>query len=697
MNSNHSQPLSAAARVTSAFFALPSLQSRALSYPSPAVAAPVAMARATPLRRTLCALVGSVAFSLAAQAQTITVIYDGPASDSTCTLAQAINTANLANGFTPAIYGSSTVAGNCTGAVAGPNTIQLSGLASVTLTAADNFWYGPNALPPIASDITVVGEGQVTTISAVHVGEPTPNAASAFRFFYVSGGLNGEIMDLGAVPASGKLTLRNLVLQGGYAKGGDSGNGGGGAGMGGAIFNQGTLNLQSVSLIRNMAQGGNTTQGGAHGGGGMGQDGGTTDGGGFGGSLGANYGGGGNSNVTGSGGNGGGGFVIGSVGITAGFVGGSGGGLGALGGAGGQGSHGGGGPGGDAGGGGGGCCPGVAALVYPAGGGFGSGGTTGAAHNGQTISGMGGGGGGVGGGGGANYADLGGGGGGGFGGGGGQGGVGFGIAGGAGGFGGGAGANGGAIGGFGAGSDSDAYSGAGAGMGGAIFNHIGSVNMLNVTANGNAAQGGAGMSAANDGSGLGAVLFNLNGTATIDFSTLAGNSLAQSNNTLSAEDGSVYSLAYGNDINTGAAVSAVLVINNSIIYSTQQDVSGNGDDVVVNVVHGTSANSTSLHFLGMNLISSVFRQFGTILQGPSPSNADPKLGSLSPYFGMRVLPIDSGSPASNNAPNCLEADQSTVLTTDARSGPRPKFSKCDIGAYESDGDYIFADSAEVKL
>jgi hypothetical protein len=194
----------------------------------------------------------------------------------TCTLAQAINAANTANGVMPTAYGSSTPDGDCPGGVAGSNTIVIN-VPTVTLTTIDNYWYGPNALPPIASTILILGDGQVTTIRAVHTGDPKPATANAFRLFYVSGG-----MELHA----GALTIVDLVLQGGYAKGGDSGQGGGGAGMGGAIFNQGYLSLKYVSLIGNTAQGGATNLLlDRNGGGGMGQDGGLVNGGGFGGTL----------------------------------------------------------------------------------------------------------------------------------------------------------------------------------------------------------------------------------------------------------------------------------------------------------------------------------------------------------------------------------------------------------------------------
>jgi plastocyanin len=41
--------------------------------------------------------------------------------------------------------------------VTGPDTVQLSPGCTYTLTTVDNNWYGPNALPPISSDITIDG------------------------------------------------------------------------------------------------------------------------------------------------------------------------------------------------------------------------------------------------------------------------------------------------------------------------------------------------------------------------------------------------------------------------------------------------------------------------------------------------------------------------------------------------------------
>jgi hypothetical protein len=99
-----------------------------------------------------------------------------------CTLAQAIYAANLASNPTnPKPAGATTITqlsdstvttmgvGACTGATAGTNTIDLSAFAGQTLTysAADNHWYGSNALPPIASAITIEGHGAIPSVTAL--------------------------------------------------------------------------------------------------------------------------------------------------------------------------------------------------------------------------------------------------------------------------------------------------------------------------------------------------------------------------------------------------------------------------------------------------------------------------------------------------------------------------------------------------
>src|SRR5208283_322947 len=122
--------------------------------------------------------------------------------------------------------------------------ITLASNTVYSFSNVDNYWYGPNALPPIAADITIEGNGarlqRITT--------------NGLRFFYVGADPNNPATTNYNSPGPGKLTLRHLTLAGGLSAGGTGG--GGGAGMGGAIFNQGFLLLDSVTLRDNTAQGG---------------------------------------------------------------------------------------------------------------------------------------------------------------------------------------------------------------------------------------------------------------------------------------------------------------------------------------------------------------------------------------------------------------------------------------------------------
>jgi hypothetical protein len=617
-----------------------------------------------------------------------------------CSLAQAIAFANAANGIDSVVIGSAATPGSCfdpshPSPQPGAYVLEVA-QEQVTLTEADNTWYGPNALPPIASTITIERQDfGALRIIAAHAGDPTPATADAFRFFYVSGGFE--------IPA-GSLTLTNTVLERGYAKGGESTYGGGGAGMGGAIFNQGTLNLIDVSLIGNTAQGGSISQVGKGAGAGMGEDAGGGMGGGFGPAgfwQSAGFGGNGGYIGTSYVGAGGGGFLAGANGGTPDyFDGGAGGGSGLLGGGGGEDAYAPG-AGGDGGGGGGGgsdlpcggnggrfAAGGANSCAGGGGGGVGGGGGEGNIFSSGPYAG---GGGGFGGGGGAAGSLASGGGGGGVGGGGGAG-----YVGGSGGFGGGGGASGYLAAGGG---------GAGAGMGGAIFNHAGTVSLLNVTAIGNAARGGAGVDAAGNGSGLGAVLFNLNGNVTIDFSTLAGNYVSGNNGAAEdkgPEDATVYSLAYGNKIEDGSASHASLTLHDSIVHGTHAD-GGGGNDILVNLVDGAQTNDSSVVYKGKNFVQ-FSTNLGNVTQtGSSPTQADPLLGALSTYssspVSMPVLPLGANSPAQTaaTAGKCVEADNMTLALQDERGATRPYQDTCSLGAYQFDGDYIFAAGNDVVL
>src|SRR5690348_4802406 len=62
----------------------------------------------------------------------------------------------------------------------GPHSIALKAGCTYTLTAPDNFWYGPTGLPPIASDLTLEGNGAIIERSSAM---GTPN----LRLLFVAG------------------------------------------------------------------------------------------------------------------------------------------------------------------------------------------------------------------------------------------------------------------------------------------------------------------------------------------------------------------------------------------------------------------------------------------------------------------------------------------------------------------------------
>jgi hypothetical protein len=113
----------------------------------------------------------------------------------------------------------------------GSNTITLVAGTTFTLTAVNNTTDGATGLPVIAAqdNLTIQGNGDTITRSTV------------------SGTPDFRLLDVGRRAA---LTLESLTLQGGLAYGfGVSAEGGG-------IYNQGTLDLNGVTLQNNTAQGG---------------------------------------------------------------------------------------------------------------------------------------------------------------------------------------------------------------------------------------------------------------------------------------------------------------------------------------------------------------------------------------------------------------------------------------------------------
>jgi uncharacterized repeat protein (TIGR01451 family) len=481
------------------------------------------------------------------------------------------------------------------------DVIDLGG-NTFTLTVRHNTDFGYNGLPGILSD-----SGHSLSIENGVIERSSAGGTPSFRLLHISTG--------------GDLTLRNVTLRNGLAKGGDgAAGGGGGAGLGGAIFNQGTLVIENSTINGNTARGGNGDGPSSAGGGGGGVGGNGGDG---------------NGNANGAGGGGGGFGGNGGAGNSAADTAGGGGGTTGDGGTptagtanGGTGGTGNG-------------TSGTAATGAGGGGGGGVGNGDGNGGNGGAGS-VGGGGGGAGGGGGNGNGGNGGSGG--FGGGGGAGGSGsgsgtrgFGAAGGFGGGGGGTGlfgSGGGAgAGGFAGGAGNSTTGGGGAGLGGGVFNHGGTLTINNSTFSGNTAVGG--LSSASAGSGLGGGLFNRNGTATINHATFASNIAAQGG---------------GGIFNLGDGAAATLNLDNAIV----SDSTGIADCSASTLAGGTTPTSGNQNLIEVN----------AGCPGVTVT-ADPMLGPLQDNGGpTETHALLMGSPAIDQA-------VSGGLLTDQRGESRP--------------------------
>src|SRR3954468_11193599 len=183
-------------------------------------------------RLVVVVAVGLLAFAVsfdAADAQTLSAACSGTIGD-VASLKSAISAANVSS--------------------PGPDTISLGAGCVYTLTAVDNNWYGPNGLPAIASDITIDGNGAT-------IARSTALATPSFRLFFVGADPVSQSTLNYISPGAGTLTLHDLTLTGGLARGGSPGfgGGGGGGGFGGAVFSQGTVVMDRVLLTANTAEG----------------------------------------------------------------------------------------------------------------------------------------------------------------------------------------------------------------------------------------------------------------------------------------------------------------------------------------------------------------------------------------------------------------------------------------------------------
>ena len=508
----------------------------------------------------------------------------------------------------------------------GPDTVELGAGCLYLLTDVNNNWYGPNGLPAISSNVTIEGNG--ATIARA-------SSAPKFRLFFVGADPTSPGTDDYVSPGPGVLTLRDVTLTGGLAKGGDSNAGGGGAGMGGAIFSQGTVTIDRSTLTQNTARGGSAVNAlVGRSGGGIGTDSpGDHVGGGFGpGTFGGASGG---AGVSGSAG-GGAGFRTSEPG-NPGSASGPGAGGGPLTGLGGfgsiQGGDGSGGGGGNVGGGGGGVGGGGGCGDGLAGGAFGEGGN-GSAGGCDLDSGAGGGGG-FGAGGsagdkGSSGSPAG--------------------HGGTGGFGGGGGAGTGGFGGFGGGNGDATKGGGGAGMGGAVFNMQGTLTILDSTLTANAAFAGADAVSVHA-TGLGGAVFNLNGSLTTTGATFAGNA---------ADAGtSIYNLVYDG----ATARTAQATLRDTIVArgAGSADLVSNKPETVTGANDLGSASAAVGEF---DIVQTMAAQANGTIAG-SPLTADPLLGPLQ----------DNGGPTATMAPApsspAIDAGSSSGLGVDQRGDPRP--------------------------
>jgi uncharacterized repeat protein (TIGR01451 family) len=204
-------------------------------------------------------------------------------------------------------------------------------------------------------------------------------------------------------------------------------------------------------------------------------------------------------------------------------------------------------------------------------------------------------------------------------------------------------------------------------LGGAIFNHQGTLTIENSTLTGNTASGGTG---ATDGQGLGGAIFNLNGQANLDSATAAFNTAGQG--------GALYDLGYlGGDLGSppNHAYVGQAQLTNSILSNSTAGSSDAVSNAPAAVSNGDPNNaSANVDASAHDLVQSHTATGSGTFVG-SPLTTDPGLGPLAPNGGLtptRALTVSS--PA-------VDAGQ-TTLTIDQRGVSRPQGPADDIGAFE---------------
>jgi hypothetical protein len=217
-------------------------------------------------------------------------------------------------------------------------------------------------------------------------------------------------------------------------------------------------------------------------------------------------------------------------------------------------------------------------------------------------------------------------------------------------------------------------------MGASTVPGSGVVQITNCTLTGNSARGGAGSSAlhSNGGSGYGGALFNLDGAVTLNDDTLARNTVtggsSLSGSRGKAAGGAVYNLAFGNQIQSGGATSATLVLFNNILSTTR-----GGPDLASNAINGNNPNTAAITG-SSNLVQTRNLTNTSLAIGVITVIADPELGPLQNNRGptptMAILTANSPAHGIGNA------GVPSLPSTDQRGLPRTVKGRLDLGAFE---------------
>jgi hypothetical protein len=154
--------------------------------------------------------------------------------------------------------------------------------------------------------------------------------------------------------------------------------------------------------------------------------------------------------------------------------------------------------------------------------------------------------------------------------------------------------------------------GGGARMGGAVFSLFGTVVISAVTISHNLSSGGpSGTSLPSDrtaGEGLGGGVFNVDGSVSVTGSTITGNVTQRR----APAGGGIYSLAFGSSISAGRATTATLSVGSSTV-SANTGAGGLDADLALDQINGRHANASMATITGMSTIGTSSTSGGAVV------------------------------------------------------------------------------------